>query len=98
MKTDDLRSWLIDKVSMYCNRAINEVDPDTNFSDYGLDSVYSLAIIGDIEALLGTSIDPTAIWDHATINKLIEFIQTEGKTIQEDKANHLTKELTDNVS
>jgi len=71
----ELHQWVIERVAEYCRRNATDIDPDANFTNYGMDSVYALALIGDIEDRLGQPIVATAIWDHPSVNKLVNFVQ-----------------------
>lgn len=77
--TIDLQQWVIGRVAEYCRRATSDVDPDENFTNYGMDSVYALALVGDIEDQFGQQVPATTVWDHPTINKLVAFIRSSTK-------------------
>ena len=90
MKKDnvELHQWTIEKVAEYCHRCPAEIDPNESFTSYGMDSVYALALVGDIEDRLGHPIDATVIWDHPSVNKLVAFVQSLEKS---SKANSETE-------
>ncbi len=90
MKKDnaELHQWTIEKVAEYCHLSPAEIDPNESFTSYGMDSVYALALIGDLEDRLGHPIDATAIWDHPSVNKLVTFVQSLEKS---SKANSETE-------
>ncbi|MFF8430700.1 acyl carrier protein [Streptomyces sp. NPDC016566] len=66
----ELEAWLIERVAGYLRLDAQEVDPQAPFSDLGLDSVYALALAGDIEDALGVDVEPTLAWDYPTISAL----------------------------
>lgn len=72
----ELHQWTIERVAEYCRRNPTDIDPNESFTSYGMDSVYALALVGDIEDRLGHPIAATAIWDHPTVNKLVAFVQS----------------------
>jgi acyl carrier protein len=43
---------------------------DDRLSNYGLDSMFSLALTTDIEDFTGVSLPTTVVWDHATLGEL----------------------------
>ncbi|WP_239134548.1 acyl carrier protein [Rugosimonospora africana] len=65
-------------VARHVERPPMEIDRDVPLSEYGLDSVYVLALCADIEDHWGVSVEPTLMWDYPTIagfgNALLELI------------------------
>ena len=55
-----------------------EIDVTIPFDRYGLDSVAAAGIIGDLDDLLGSELDPTLIYDYPTIKALAEHLSEEG--------------------
>jgi acyl carrier protein len=49
---------------------------DTPLADYGLDSLYALAIVDDIEDYLGMAVDATMMWDHPSVAALTSALAT----------------------
>jgi acyl carrier protein len=72
----ELHQWVIKRVAEYCRCKVGDIDPDASFTQYGMDSVYALALVGDIEDRLEQPVIATAIWDYPTVNKLVEFVQS----------------------
>ena len=68
--TESLHSWLAARIAAYVQRSPEEIKPEVPLTEYGLDSVYALTLVGDIEDYLGLSLDPTVMWDHPTIAAL----------------------------
>ncbi|MFV2117035.1 acyl carrier protein [Streptomyces sp. Act-28] len=66
----ELESWLVERVAGYLRMDAREVDPQAPFADLGLDSVYALTLVGDIEDALGIETEPTLAWDYPTISAL----------------------------
>ncbi|KHJ61489.1 acyl carrier protein (plasmid) [Burkholderia glumae] len=76
-----LESWLIDKVAAYVRQPRDAILPDRPLTEYGLDSVYALTLIGDIEDHLGLRLEPTVIWDFPTVSALsAELIRVQRET------------------
>ena len=65
-----LKAWLTDRVATYVRLTPEEIKPNVPLPEYGLDSVYALTLVGDIEDYLNLSIEPTLMWDHPTIEAL----------------------------
>jgi acyl carrier protein len=72
--TAALRAWLIDRVAYYLECDPAAVDPARSLADYGLDSVLALSICGDLEDHLRIRLEPTAVWDHPTVDGLVAHV------------------------
>jgi acyl carrier protein len=69
-----LRPWLVQRVADYTERDPATIDPAAPLSAFGLDSVYALALCGEIEDYLGVSLEATVIWDHPSVDALVAFL------------------------
>jgi acyl carrier protein len=65
-----IRRWLIAWVAEYTGTPANAIDPDQPFLRHGLDSVGLLALSGELERYLETSLAPSLLWDFPTITNL----------------------------
>ncbi|MGP3953672.1 acyl carrier protein [Streptomyces sp. 7N604] len=74
---DTLRGWLAACVASHLGRPVQEIATDVSLADYGLDSVYVLAIAAELEDYLDISLDPTVMWDNPTIDGLSEVLVEE---------------------
>lgn len=63
-------NWLIERLATRLKRDPSAIDADTPLADYGLDSLYALAIVDDIEEYLGIAIDATMMWDYPSVAAL----------------------------
>ncbi|OZM72936.1 polyketide synthase [Amycolatopsis antarctica] len=70
----ELRGWLVERVADYVELPAEQIRHDVELSEYGLDSVSALTVCTDIEDRFGVSIEPTALWDHPTIDTFAEFV------------------------
>jgi acyl carrier protein len=70
----DLRTWLTDRVAYYVEREPREIDPDTSLAAFGLDSVYTFALCGDIEDEFRLLVEPKLVWHVGTVNGLAEYL------------------------
>ncbi|WP_175510380.1 acyl carrier protein [Micromonospora phaseoli] len=71
----DLRAWLTGCVAQYLRRPETEIDPTVRLADYGLDSVYALALCGDIETHLDMRLSETLVWDYPTVDELAAHLE-----------------------
>ncbi|MGA4848560.1 acyl carrier protein [Streptomyces sp. G5(2025)] len=65
-----LQKWLIQRVGEYLEMSPDDLDPDSPLAELGLDSVYALALCGDVEDAFGITVEPTLAWDHPTVTAL----------------------------
>ncbi|GAA3167040.1 acyl carrier protein [Planomonospora alba] len=72
---EGLRDWLRARVASYVARAPEEIDPLVPIAQYGMDSVYSLALCGDIEAEYGLAVEPTLAWEHPTVAAMADHLR-----------------------
>jgi acyl carrier protein len=66
----DVRQWLVDRVCAYLEIPTPELDVHAPLAEIGLDSVYALALSGDVEDTFGIEIEPTVAWDYPTVDEL----------------------------
>ncbi|MBE9235322.1 acyl carrier protein [Anabaena aphanizomenioides LEGE 00250] len=69
-----IREWLVSYVADLLEIEAEEVDVETNFSRYGLDSSAAVILTGDLGNWLGKEIEPTIIYDYPTIASLAEYL------------------------
>ena len=69
-----LRDWLKERIAEYVQLKPEHIRCDVPFSQYGMESVYAFVICDEIEQHAGIEIDPTAVWDHQTIDDLAGFL------------------------
>jgi acyl carrier protein len=71
-----LTEWLVERIAFYLDRPADSIDRDTPLAVYGMDSLYSLSVISDMEDMLGTTIDPTVIRRYSTVTALSGYLRT----------------------
>ncbi|GGQ57861.1 acyl carrier protein [Streptomyces althioticus] len=74
---ESLARWLTDCVAIHLERPVDTIDPTVPLSDYGLDSLYALSVIAELEDHLDISVDPTVMWDNPTIDALSKALAEE---------------------
>jgi acyl carrier protein len=72
--TDELRTWLIQRIAEYLEKDASEIDAQASFEDQGLDSMAALTLCDDIEDQIGLIVEPTLAWDHPTIDDLAAYL------------------------
>ena len=74
---DGLENWLRERVSAYLKLDSSEIDCDLPLSHYGMDSMLSLKLIGDISNLTKREVEPTLLWEFPTVSALVARITSE---------------------
>jgi acyl carrier protein len=72
--TEELRTWLTNKVAEYLEVEPDKVDPEASFESQGLDSMSALTLCDEIEDHLKIVVEPTLAWDYPNIVKLAGFL------------------------
>ncbi|MFE7856061.1 acyl carrier protein [Streptomyces sp. NPDC057403] len=72
---EEIRAWLIERVAYYLELPTQKIDPELELAEYGMDSVYTMSIVAEIEDHLGVKIDEMAAWKYSTINALVEYAE-----------------------
>src|SRR5262245_14249660 len=67
---EPIKAWLSDKVAFYLEMPATDIQPDVKLVEYGLDSVYALALCGDIDDEYSLEVEPTLAWDHPTVDAI----------------------------
>lgn len=65
-----VQEWLTHYLANLLDMDPDDVDVETPFEGYGLDSAAAVAMTGDLEDWLKIELDPTLVYDYPTIEKL----------------------------
>ncbi|GAA4548857.1 acyl carrier protein [Amycolatopsis samaneae] len=77
MTAAQVRAWLIDRVAFLLELRAQDIDPDAELAELGLDSVYAVMLGGEIEEEFGLVVEPTVAWDNPTITVLAGHLAAE---------------------
>ncbi|WP_071187595.1 acyl carrier protein [Trichormus sp. NMC-1] len=72
-----ISTWLVSYMSDLLEIEPDEVDVETTFARFGLDSSAAVILTGDLGTWLGKEIEPTVMYDYPTIAKLAEYVAEE---------------------
>jgi acyl-CoA synthetase (AMP-forming)/AMP-acid ligase II/acyl carrier protein len=64
---DDIESFLSRRLSADLSISPDEIDVNEPFSSFGLDSLRTMALLGEIESWLGRRLSPTVFWNYPTV-------------------------------
>ena len=70
----ELNDWLICKIAEATGLPSSQINIDTTFADFGLDSRTAVSMSTELERLLGRELPPTLIWDYPTIKEVSKYL------------------------
>lgn len=71
--------WLQQYLGELLDIEPDDVDIDTPFDRYGLDSSAAVGMTGDLSAWIGAAVDPAAPYDYPSIRQLSHAMVTDAK-------------------
>lgn len=74
MTATELETWMRTKIGDAMGVPPGSIDPDASFGDHGMDSVTAVRFTGELQDLLGRSLEATLLWEHPTIGKLARHL------------------------
>ena len=81
----DIQGWLITEISRRLKLSPDRIDPRSAFVEHGLDSLQSVALIGDLEKCLDKKLEPTLTWDYPSIEALANYLSEQQKLTNDKK-------------
>src|SRR5688572_22243215 len=69
-----LETWLAGWMAGALGMDAAAIDASKPFLSYGMDSIQSMMLVGDLETGLGRTLPPTLAWDHPSIEALAEHL------------------------
>ncbi|MEM7355305.1 MAG: beta-ketoacyl synthase N-terminal-like domain-containing protein, partial [Acidobacteriota bacterium] len=81
-----IENWLLERLAEQIGTAPEGIDPGARFSDLGLDSAASAALLADFATTTGRVCAPTLVWDHPTPAALARHLAGEGVSTRERPA------------
>lgn len=76
-QTRRLTDWLIEAVAASASLQPSSIDPNEPFALYGMKSRDLVGLAGDLETLLGRSIEPSLFYEYPTIEALARYLSGE---------------------
>ncbi len=73
-RRDDLRQWLIERISTRLKIPQAQLDIHEPFARYGMDSVTAVRLVGELSESLGERIPPTLAYEYPNIACLSHFL------------------------
>ncbi|KEO82565.1 acyl carrier protein [Tumebacillus flagellatus] len=69
-----IQEWIIDQICELTDLEASEIHPEEPFASYGLDSMSTVTLVGDLEEWLGLRLAATLLWDYPTIDALSVYL------------------------
>jgi len=69
-----IQNMLVEKLAVAMKVDPSKVDVKEPFSEYALDSVAALRVVGQLEETLGRQLEPTLLYDYPDIESLSEHL------------------------
>ena len=74
ISVESLKSWLTAWMMREMELDRLPIDPAESFLSYGMDSIQSMTMVGDLEAKFELTLPPTLAWDYPDINTLASYL------------------------
>ncbi|WP_315788435.1 type I polyketide synthase [Fischerella sp. JS2] len=69
-----IQGWLVSQLASLLETTPQNIDLESRFSDYGLDSVRATNLIENLATKLGCQLSPTLIWEYPNIRTLANYL------------------------
>lgn len=73
----EIQEYLVSYLAELLEIEPDDIEISTPFARYRLDSVVSVALIGDLEEWLERELKPTLVYDYPTIEALSQYLSAE---------------------
>ena len=74
---EEIEEWLVEKVSQIVEIPPDEIEIEEPFANYGLSSMDTVSISGELEEWLDKRLSPTLLFDYPTIEQMAQHLSEE---------------------
>lgn len=74
LSQQEIQTWLVSRLARQLNIEPNEVDIQEEFTNYGLNSIEAINLVGELETMLACKLSPTLLWDYSCIEALVPHL------------------------
>ncbi|MTJ07675.1 phosphopantetheine-binding protein [Anabaena sp. UHCC 0204] len=74
---DTIQGWLVNQIATQLGIKAQTIKVTEPLTRYGLDSIDSVTIVGDMEDWLEAELPSTLLWDYPTIEKAAQYLVNE---------------------
>ncbi|MEM9535139.1 MAG: acyl carrier protein [Cyanobacteria bacterium P01_E01_bin.45] len=72
-----IQDWMINYIADLLQASSDDIDTDTPFDRFGLDSAAAIGMTGELEDWLDLEIDPTLMYDYPTIKGMATYLEAQ---------------------
>jgi len=83
---EDIKSWLLDKLSGKFQITAAEIDVREPLARYGLDSMTAVGLSGELEDWLGRPFPPTLLYDYPSIDAITRYVWSRDRRVGGERA------------
>lgn len=76
--------WLQSQLAHRLELDPQQIEPQKEFTDYGLNSLEAVSLSGELENFLGRRLPPTLLWDYPTLESLVEYLTTHSPSLPQE--------------
>ncbi|WP_445634083.1 Carrier domain-containing protein [Nostoc sp. DSM 114161] len=69
-----IETWLLQWLARKIKREPQQINPTAHFTEYGLDSLQAIELVGDLKERSGLSLSEDTIYSYSTIRKLSHYL------------------------
>src|SRR5579883_364391 len=85
-RREAIQIWLIEHIAPLCHCPSNEIDIRVPFTDYGLSSREAVRLSGELEELLGRTLEPTLLYTYPSIETLAQYLAGDTPSFQQESS------------
>ncbi|HCF26124.1 MAG TPA: AMP-dependent synthetase, partial [Cyanobacteria bacterium UBA11049] len=74
---EEIQTWLISRLALYLKMPPAEINIQTSFTEYGLDSAVAVSMTGELGQWLGCELGLVLLWEYPSIEKLTQYLVAE---------------------
>lgn len=74
---ETITTWLVTKLANFLGLESDQLEIESSFSHYGLDSSVALTLTGELETWLNLDLEPTLFWEYTNIAELTQYLREE---------------------
>jgi acyl carrier protein len=72
-----IQTWMVNQIAKQLSIPATNIKVEEPLTRYGLDSIDSVTIVGDMEEWLDTDLPSTLLWDYPSIAKAARYLVEE---------------------
>jgi len=70
----DIESWLRERIAFYLDQPVESIETDVPLTDYGMNSIYAVSLLADIEDEFSVEFESVPTWSHPAISHIAKYL------------------------